>query len=66
MRFMDVGQATFDYADLENPMGERRKDALRVNFDRKLFTKSRQAKPSCVKTAVVEFCSTSVVGQSIK
>jgi hypothetical protein len=25
-----------DCSDLENPMGERNKDALRVNFDRKL------------------------------
>lgn len=33
---MDAVQASFDCSDLENPMGERRKDALRLNFDRKL------------------------------
>ena len=33
---MDAIQASFDCSDLENPMGERRKDALSLNFDRKL------------------------------
>ena len=33
---MDAIQASFDCSDLENPMGERSKDALRVDFDRKL------------------------------
>jgi hypothetical protein len=33
---MDAIQASFDCSDLENPMGERSKDALRLNFDRKL------------------------------
>jgi hypothetical protein len=33
---MDTVQASFDCSDLENPMGERRKDALRLDFDRKL------------------------------
>lgn len=33
---MDAIQAGFDYPKLEKPMGERRKDALIVNFDRKL------------------------------
>ena len=33
---MDAVQASFDGSDLENPMGERRKDAMRLNFDRKL------------------------------
>jgi hypothetical protein len=33
---MDAIQASFDCSDLENPMGERSKDALQVNFDRKL------------------------------
>jgi len=35
---MDAVQASFDCSDLENRMGERRKrkDALRLNFDRKL------------------------------
>jgi hypothetical protein len=33
---MDAIQASFDCSDLENPMGERRKEALRLNFDRKL------------------------------
>jgi hypothetical protein len=28
---MEATQASFDYYELENPMGERRKDALRVN-----------------------------------
>ena len=36
IELMEVIQHSFDYDDLENPMGERRKDALRVNFDRKL------------------------------
>jgi hypothetical protein len=30
------GQTSFDRSDLENPMGERSKDALKVNFDQKL------------------------------
>jgi len=33
---MDAIQASLDYSDLENLMGEACKDALRVNFDRKL------------------------------
>jgi len=33
---MDAIQTSFDCSDLENPMGERSKDALQVNFDRKL------------------------------
>ena len=33
---MDAIQTSFNCSDLENPMGERRKDALRFNFDRKL------------------------------
>ena len=33
---MDAVQASFDCSDLENPMGERSKDALMLNFDRKL------------------------------
>lgn len=33
---MDAVQASFDCSDLENPMGERSKDALRVHFDQKL------------------------------
>ena len=33
---MDAIQASLDYSDLENPMGERSKDAYRLNFDRKL------------------------------
>ena len=33
---MDAVQASFDCSDLENTMGERSKDALQVNFDRKL------------------------------
>ncbi len=33
---MDTAQASFDYSELENPMGERSKDALRLDFDRKL------------------------------
>jgi len=33
---METTQASFDRSDLENPMGERRKDALRLDFDRKV------------------------------
>ena len=33
---METIQAIFDYSKLENPMGERCKDALRLNFNRKL------------------------------
>ena len=33
---METTQASFDYYELENLMGESKKDALRVNFDRKL------------------------------
>ena len=36
MEFMEAIQATFDHLMLENLMGEARKDALRLNFDRKL------------------------------
>ena len=36
LRLMETVQASFNYPDLENQMGERRKDAPRVNFDRKL------------------------------
>ena len=33
---METAQATFDHSLGENPMGEARKDALRLDFDRKL------------------------------
>ena len=33
---MDTIQTSFDYSELENPMGESKKDALRLDFDRKL------------------------------
>jgi len=33
---METIQASFDCQMRENPMGESRKDAVRVNFDRKL------------------------------
>ena len=33
---METTQASFDYSDLENPVGEGKKDALRLDFDRKL------------------------------
>jgi len=33
---METTQASFDYSELENPMGESCKDALRLDFDRKL------------------------------
>jgi len=33
---METIQASLDYQMRENPMGETRKDALRLNFDRKL------------------------------
>ena len=36
MEPMETIQASFDCSDLENPMGERRKDALRLDFDRKV------------------------------
>ncbi len=36
MELMETIQASFDCSDLENPMGERRKDALRLDFDCKL------------------------------
>ena len=33
MRLTETVQASFDCSDLENSIGERCKDALRVNFD---------------------------------
>ena len=36
IELMDTVQASFDCSDLENLMGERSKDALRLDFDRKL------------------------------
>ena len=33
---METTQASFDYSLRENPMGEARKDALKLDFDRKL------------------------------
>ena len=36
MELMETIQASFDYIRRENPMGETRKDALRLDFDRKL------------------------------
>ncbi len=33
---METTQASFECSDLENAMGERRKDAHRLDFDRKL------------------------------
>jgi hypothetical protein len=36
IELMDAIQAGFGCSDLENPMGKRCRDTLRVNFDRKL------------------------------
>jgi len=33
---METTQASFDYSLRENPMGEARKDALKLDFDRRL------------------------------
>ena len=33
---METTQASLDHLTWENPMGEARKDALRLNFDHKL------------------------------
>jgi hypothetical protein len=37
---MDAVKTISDCSDLENPMGETSKDALRVNFDAKLTLKA--------------------------
>ena len=36
IELMDAVKTIFDCSDLENPMGETSKEALRVNFDHKL------------------------------
>ena len=36
MKPMETTQASLDHLTWENPMGETRKDALRLNFDPKL------------------------------
>ncbi len=36
IELMETTQASFYCSDLENLMGERSKDALRLDFDRKL------------------------------
>ncbi len=36
MELVETIQASFDHLILENPMGEARKDALRLDFDRRL------------------------------
>ena len=36
MQPMETTQASLDHLTWENPMGEARKDALRLDFDRKL------------------------------
>jgi len=41
---MDAIQAGFGCSDLENPIGEACKDALRVNFDRKLKLEFNETK----------------------
>ena len=47
---MDAVQASFDCSDLENPMGERRKDALSLNFDRKLKLEFHGTKVTSVQS----------------
>jgi hypothetical protein len=41
---MDAVKTIFDCSDLENPMGETNRDALRVNFDSKLKLEFHGAK----------------------
>ena len=36
MELMETTQVSFSHLFLENPMGEARKDALRLDFDRRL------------------------------
>ena len=45
--FMETTQAGFDCSNLENPMGDRKKGVLRVNFDSSM--KMRAVKV-CVKS----------------
>ena len=51
IELMETTQASFDYSELENPMGERRKDALRLDFDRKLKVEFHVFLQICDKTA---------------
>ena len=44
INFMETTQAIFDYSLRENPMGEACKDALRLDFDRKLKLEFHGAK----------------------
>jgi len=41
---METTQASFDHSLWENPMGEARKDALRLDFDRRLKLEFHGAK----------------------
>ena len=36
IELMETTQASFDYSKWDNPTGESKKDALRVNFNKKL------------------------------
>ncbi len=36
IELVETTQASFNYSELENLMGERSRDALRLDFDRKL------------------------------
>jgi hypothetical protein len=42
IELMESTQASLDCSDLENPMGERRNDALRLDFDRKVKVEFRR------------------------
>ena len=44
IEFMDATQPTFDHSLQKNTMGEARKDALRLNFDRRLKLEFHGAK----------------------
>ncbi|MBW8038989.1 MAG: hypothetical protein FVQ85_03210 [Planctomycetes bacterium] len=44
IELMETIDAGFGCSDLETPMGERSKDALRLDFDRKLKVESHEAK----------------------
>jgi hypothetical protein len=44
MELMETVQATFDHLMRENPTGEARKDALRLDLDRKLKLEFRGTK----------------------
>jgi len=65
IKLVETIQATFDHLIRKNPMGEARKDALRLDFDRKLKLEFHGTKVTSDKPGGRPFLCASIIRDKI-